>query len=131
MTEQERRRWWLAVIAAVVVAAAVAIGVPVRMAHRSGAAAGTQLQVDDHAAVSGRTGSVLLPTGALAITVTGPETHFPSDADPYGDVSADRVERSGRWVGVGWALSPPGQDSPATAPSPATATADATVTVTR
>ncbi|HST63931.1 MAG TPA: hypothetical protein VLM05_01975 [Mycobacteriales bacterium] len=90
---------------AALVAVAGAVVVPIQLSHRSGIAAGTQIQVDDAITPKGlRTGSVRLPSGDLTITVTDPETHFPTDADPYGDAAPDRVARSGRWVAVGWVL---------------------------
>ena len=106
MTVQKRRLWWgIAALVAVAVAVAVAVIVPIRLSQRSGVAPGTQVQVDDGIALKGlRTGSVRLPSGDLTITVTAPQTHFPADADPYGDAELDRVARSGRWVAVGWTL---------------------------
>jgi hypothetical protein len=72
------------------VAVAAAIVVPIQLSHRSGIAAGTRVEVQDASTPAGlRSGSVRLPSGDLTITVTDPPTHFPRDADPYGDAELD------------------------------------------
>jgi hypothetical protein len=106
MPLQKPRMWW-GIGVVVVAVLVVAIGVPVWRSVRSGDPAGTRVQADDTEPLPGaRTGSVLLPTGELTVSVSRPATHFPADADPHGAAEPDRVERGGRWLAVGWALSP-------------------------